>query len=129
VPLVKAHGAKGKIFGSPGGGWFAATCNPKDPPYRLAEGDDIYWSRNAICRSGNAKILQKGRLGPADDQDRDIGSLPYPKDRIGTGPLWRLTEVENDDIGLAAADEVEEANLGGVTPARWRGVLCSPRYR
>jgi len=110
---VEADCGKEKICGSSAGRGSAAASHPEDPLYRLAKPDDVDRRRNAVRRAGNAEVLHKGLFSRADHQDRNIGSLPYRDNRIGTGVACRIAEVQHDDIRLAAADEGKEMGVSG----------------
>src|SRR5260370_32666724 len=123
------HFGEEEIFRSASQRESATPPHTNDLLYRLVESDDVDRRRDAAGRAGNPVFVEQGLFGVAHDQDRDIGSLPYRQDRVGTGRR-RAAEIENDDIRLAAADEVKKKGLDKIGLMRHRSsVLRSPGYR
>src|SRR5262249_20112848 len=79
---IKTHSSYAENFGGSVRRRPAAASDTHDPLYCLVQTDDVDWCGNAIRGAGNPVILDLWLLGIAHNQDRNIGSPSYRKDRI-----------------------------------------------
>ena len=107
---IKADAGERELLPRPAQGRVAVASDPHDPLYRLVQAEDVDRRRNAVRRTGDAVFLNLGLFRIADHKNRSICSPPYGKDRI-SADLQCPAEIEDDNIGVAAAEQVEEMRL------------------
>ena len=107
---MRPEGDAGKIDGfrfarsRRGGG---LTIHADDLLQYFVEGDDIDRAGDALRGAGETVILGAGVILAAHDKDRDAALAADFEDHTDAVAI-RLAQVENDDIRLAFAQQIEE---------------------
>ena len=78
--------------------------------------DDVDRRRNAIGRAGHAVIFYLKLSGATHHQNWNLRVLSDRENRLGSGNRL-AAEIEDNNVGITALDQVEEAGLDRPEPS------------
>src|SRR5712692_4490773 len=107
---VKGEPGKGECAGNLAALLPGRSRYPDDLLQCSIEHENIDGCRDAIGGTGNAKFFRRGIMWVADHKDRDQALLPDLEDCLDT-LRGEAAEIENDDVKVAVAQQVEKMGL------------------